>query len=139
MTDSSTVLIIDDEDDFRQGIAELLLHHGYTVLVASDGTEGLEMIARFRPDLIVLDMLMPRLSGFAVLERVKLHLRLQTPVVMLTGNSADQQESYAKILGVDAFLLKPISSVTLCKTIENLVANRVKTTEVNPNVPSAKL
>lgn len=139
MTDSSTVLIIDDEDDFRLGLAELLLRQGYTVLLASDGTEGLEMITRFCPDLIVLDMLMPRLSGFAVLERVKHHLRLSTPVVMLTGNTADQQESYANILGVDAYLLKPISSVRLCKTIENLIAIRNQTSEGESHVPATKV
>lgn len=124
-----TILIIDDDRDFRDGLSTLLSSTGFQVCEASNGAVGLELVTKIRPDLIVVDMLMPKVSGFVVLERVKHHMRIATPVVMVTGNAADDQENYAKILGVDAFLQKPISGSKIIETIHFLTSSRRNPTE----------
>ncbi len=104
-----TILVIDDDPDIRGDLQMLLEDQGYRVITASDGHVGLALVSADRPDAIICDMMMPRMSGFKVLERVKEHERKPIPFIMLTGNESDQQRIFAEFLGVDAYINKPVA------------------------------
>jgi DNA-binding response OmpR family regulator len=108
MVDTPTILVIDDDADIRGDLQMILEDQGYRVVTAPDGQVGLKCALAERPNLIICDMMMPKMSGFIVLERVKQHQHLKTPFIMLTGNSSDHQRAFAEFLGVDAYLNKPI-------------------------------
>jgi DNA-binding response OmpR family regulator len=98
----------------------ILEDHGYRVLTAPDGKAGLATATEQRPDLIIVDMMMPRMSGFAVLERLKQNIELSMPVMMLTGNESNHQRTLAEFLGVDAYLNKPIGTRQLIDHVHRL-------------------
>jgi DNA-binding response OmpR family regulator len=112
-----TILVIDDDPDIRADVQMLLEDEGYRVLTAPDGHSGLQRVSSERPDLVIVDMMMPKMSGFIVLERIKQHADKSVPVIMLTANGSDQQRAFAEFLGVDAYLSKP---VTFGQLLENL-------------------
>jgi DNA-binding response OmpR family regulator len=105
---SRTVLVIDDDPDIRDLLRDALEARGYRVACAPDGEAGIARALADRPDLVILDLMMPRTSGFVVLERLKHHHRLGVPVIMLTGHDGDHQRAYAESLGVDEYLTKPV-------------------------------
>lgn len=115
-----TILVIDDDPDIRGDLRMILEDHGYKVLTAPDGKAGLETALQDRPDMIIVDMMMPRMSGFAVLERLKQRVDLVIPVVMLTGNESDHQRTLAEFLGVDAYLNKPVGTRQLLEHVQRL-------------------
>src|SRR5688500_9129189 len=98
MVPSKTILVIDDEPDILFGHQMILERAGYRVLTANDGQAGLARALRERPDLVIVDMMMPRSSGFVVIERVKEHFGPNHPVVMMTANVAAEQRAYAEFL-----------------------------------------
>jgi CheY-like chemotaxis protein len=108
MVAAPTILVIDDDADIRSDLQMILEDHGYRVIAACDGQAGLNLALTAEPDLIICDMMMPKMSGFIVLERVKQDHPRPTPFVMLTANHSDQQRTFAEFLGVDAYLNKPI-------------------------------
>ena len=108
MATSHTILVIDDDENIRDDLQIVLEDHGYLVLTAKDGATGLKMARDDAPNLVILDMMMPRMSGFVVLEHLKEQGQRQLPVIMMTGNESDCQRSYAEFLGVDAYLYKPV-------------------------------
>ncbi len=112
-----TILVIDDDPDLRDYLRMVLEDHGYRVVTACDGQEGLKCALAERPHLILCDMMMPKMSGFIVLERIKQHPHLRMPFVMLTGNVSDQQRAFAEFLGADAYLIKPVGSQALIQEL----------------------
>src|SRR5262245_38683575 len=104
MSDSRTILIIDDDPDIRELLQMALEEWGYHVMSAPDGNSGMSLALSDRPDLVILDMMMPRVSGFAVLQRLRQQHRLDVPVIMLSGIESDHQRAYAEFLGADQFL-----------------------------------
>lgn len=113
-----TILVIDDDPDIRADLRMLLEDHGYRVLTAPDGPSGLKLAQTDRPNLIICDMMMPKMSGFIVLERVKQDERQAIPFIMLTANDSDHQRNFAEILGVDAYLNKPIGTKPLLDQLQ---------------------
>src|SRR5271154_4593760 len=103
------ILIVDDESSERLALATLLRGKGYEVRDAGDGASGLAECAAFRPDLILLDIVMPGLSGFEVCRRIKAtpETRL-TPVVLITGLAATEDRIAGINVGADDLLSKPI-------------------------------
>ena len=118
MTVPRTVLVIDDDPDIRDLLQDALQGRGFRVDCAPDGEVGVAKAIQSPPDLVIVDMLMPRVSGFTVLERLKQHHRLPVPIIMLTGNDSDQQRAYAEFLGVDAYLNKPVHPALLFETVD---------------------
>jgi DNA-binding response OmpR family regulator len=108
MSDTRTVLVIDDDPGIREALQIALEDRGYRVICAPDGDAGIRRAVDDRPDLVIVDMMMPRTSGFVVLDRLKHHHRMQMPIIMLTGIASDHQRAYAEMLGVDDFLHKPV-------------------------------
>ena len=120
MSTSPTVLVIDDDPDIRESLQMALEEWGYRVLCAADGDTGTERALSDGPDLIILDMMMPRVSGFAVLQRLRQHHRLGVPIIMLSGIESDHQRDYAKFLGADLFLMKPIRPLELLQHVRRM-------------------
>ena len=111
-----TVLVIDDDPEIRESLQIILEHRGYRVVCAADGEAGVHQALDIRPDLLILDMMMPRASGFFVLERLKHHHAMPVPIIMLTGVESDHQKAYAESLGVDEYLNKPVPPARLLRS-----------------------
>lgn len=111
------VLIADDEQPIRS-LVRNLLGDKYIVLEAADGEEAVDMARRREPDLILLDILMPKMSGYAALRAIKkAPVTKKIPVVMLTGLGDELDKELAKQMGADGYITKPFSLKDLRKTI----------------------
>ncbi len=125
------ILIVDDELAARTALAVLLRREGYEVCEASDGPSALAACASFRPDLVLLDILMPGMSGFEVCRRIKTtpETRL-TPVVLITGLSATEDRIQGINSGAEDFLSKPIDVNELMARVHSLVRLKLFTDEL---------
>jgi len=112
-----TVLVIDDDSNVREVLQMALEDCGYRVLCAPDGEVGISRALKEAPDLVIVDMMMPVVSGFVVLERLKQQHQFAVPIIMLTGNESDQQRLYAEFLGVDVYLNKPVRRTHLLEAV----------------------
>jgi DNA-binding response OmpR family regulator len=102
------ILLVDDDRELNDGLRSLLEKRGHEVLQAFDGIQAKAMVGRQRPDLVVLDVMMPRLGGYPVLE----YLRADPgspPVIMITAKEDRQHQRYAEYLGVADYLRKPFA------------------------------
>ncbi len=95
---------------------------GFTVLVARDGNQGLAMAEREDPDLLILDMMMPKRSGFLVLERLRRSRPVPVRVIMITANEGSRHKAYAEMLGVDDYIRKPFPMDRLIESVKRLLA-----------------
>lgn len=101
------ILIIEDEEVLLSLLQERLIQEGYQVDIAKDGQEGLEKIRKIKPDLILLDIIMPRMGGFEVMEEISKDKELKTIPVIIVSNSGQPVElERAKKLGVRDWLIK---------------------------------
>jgi len=115
-----TIAIVDDDPDILQSIELAFRHEGARTLTAPDGLGALHIVREDRPDLLVLDMMLPRSSGLLVLE--KLHEEGSSlPVIMVTANQGKRHREFALGLGARAYLCKPISLVRLLDTAAGLL------------------
>lgn len=115
---SKIVLIADDEPNIIISLEFLLEQAGYQVLVAHDGQEALETIKRQTPDLVLLDVMLPRLSGFDVCQKIRENPDWQEMrVVMLTAKGREVEVSKGLALGADAYITKPFSTQELLAEI----------------------
>ena len=115
---SKTVLIADDEPNIVISLEFLLEQDGYRVLLARDGNEALEAIEREIPDLVLLDVMLPRLSGYDVCQRIRQDPALaQVKVIMLTARGREVEVTKGLALGADAYVTKPFSTRDLLEQI----------------------
>jgi DNA-binding response OmpR family regulator len=115
---SKTVLIADDEPNIVISLEFLLEQAGYRVLVAHDGQEALEAIRRQPPDLVLLDVMLPRLSGFDVCQKIRENPQWQhMRIVMLTAKGREVEISKGLALGANAYITKPFSTQELLAQI----------------------
>lgn len=117
------VLLVDDDPEIIESIRIPLQAKGYAVLVARDGNQGLAMAERERPDLVILDMMMPKRSGFLVLEKLRRSHEAPLKVIMITANEGSRHKAYAEMLGVDDYLRKPFAMDRLMDSIDRLLAS----------------
>ncbi len=119
---SLTILVADDEPNIVISLEYLMKREGYTVLVARDGQEALDMIARDRPDLVLLDVMMPKKSGFEVCQAVRASEELQaTKILMLTAKGRDTDLAKGLALGADAYMTKPFSTRDLAHKVAEML------------------
>jgi len=130
------VLIAEDNPVNRELLRELLELRGYTVLEACDGQEALRMIEQTKPELLLLDISMPGMDGFAVVRRIRENPRLaQLPVVAVTAYAMRGDQERILNSGFDGYLSKPINPSSLIKELDRLLnrdvlsANRDQTQE----------
>lgn len=115
------ILIVDDDFDMTDTLKTALDSAGFETTVAADGNVGLAVAETRKPDLIILDIMMPRRSGFLVLERLRQELEEPIPVIMVTGNFGERHRAYAEMLGVAAYFYKPVKFQVLLQKIEELL------------------
>lgn len=120
----ATLLIIDDETDLRETISELFLMVGYKVIEANDGYDGLEKVKKSKPDLIVCDVMMPRLDGYGFLEQLKLTENSDIPVVFITARTEISDQEKGILLGARAYIIKPFSFKELKWIVEYNLKNK---------------
>ena len=119
---SLKILVADDEPNIVISLEYLMKREGYTVLVARDGQEALDMIARDRPDLVLLDVMMPKKSGFEVCQAVRASEELQsTKILMLTAKGRDTDLAKGLALGADAYMTKPFSTRDLAHKVAEML------------------
>jgi DNA-binding response OmpR family regulator len=114
------VLIVDDDEDILGSIDLAMRAEGATTETVTDGNAAVSACDGNGPDAVVLDMMLPKRSGFLVLERIK---QQETPpvVVMITANQGKRHMAYAESLGVDAYLVKPVPLQRLVETVVRLL------------------
>ncbi|NIM94228.1 MAG: response regulator [Anaerolineales bacterium] len=118
--DEATVLIVDDEEAIRSGLASALKRARFNVIEASDGTMALTMVEKHHPDIIVLDILMPEMDGREVCRRLR-QANDWTPVIMLTQINATGEKISSLEEGADDYLNKPFDSYELIARIKALL------------------
>ena len=120
---SKTILIADDEPNIVISLEYLLQREGYHVLVARDGQEALDAIALMAPDLVLLDVMLPRLSGFDVCRQVRANPAWKgMRIVMLTAKGREVEVSQGIAFGADAYVTKPFSTRDLLAQISAQLA-----------------
>jgi len=133
---SGSVLVVDDDADVRALVAELLTRAGYEVAQAANGREALKLLFDERPDLIVLDVSMPELDGWATLERIR--ELSDVPVMMLTALGAELEKVRALRAGADDYMTKPFGRQELLARVESLL-RRAPTREVRDTYRDGQL
>jgi len=116
------ILLVDDDIEIIESIKIALQAKGYEVLIARDGNQGLAMAERENPSLVILDMMMPKRSGFLVLEKLRRTQKDPMRVIMITANEGSRHKAYAEMLGVDDYLRKPFAMDRLLESVERLLA-----------------
>ena len=122
-TKRQRVLIVDDDHEIVESVRFALEANGFEVLVARDGNQGLAMAEREDPDLVVLDMMMPKRSGFLVLEKLRRSRPVPLRVIMITANEGSRHKAYAEMLGVDDYIRKPFAMDRLMESVKRLLSS----------------
>jgi DNA-binding response OmpR family regulator len=118
------IMIIEDEKEIRDIVGKYLEKEGYTVRLAGDGFEGLHIFNEFSPHLVVLDVMMPGISGFDVLKEIR--LLSEVPVIMLTAKHQEMDRINGFDLGADDYVTKPFSSRELVKRVNAVLRRSYK-------------
>jgi DNA-binding response OmpR family regulator len=116
------ILLVDDDYEIIEALRVALEAGGYEILIARDGNQGLAMAEREDPDLVILDMMMPKRSGFLVLERLRRTNRVPMRVIMITANEGSRHKAYAEMLGVDDYIRKPFAMPRLIESVNRLLS-----------------
>jgi DNA-binding response OmpR family regulator len=118
------ILVADDEPNIVISLEYLLKREGYTVVIARDGQEALDAIGRERPDLVLLDVMMPKKTGFEVCQAVRASEALQaTKILMLTAKGRDTDVAKGLALGADAYMTKPFSTRELVQKVADMLGS----------------
>ncbi len=115
------VLLVDDDAEIIESLRYALESKGYQIMIARDGNQGLAMAEREDPDLIILDMMMPKRSGFLVLEKLRRTKPVPIRVIMITANEGSRHKAYAGMLGVDDYIRKPFAMDRLLESVQRLI------------------
>jgi DNA-binding response OmpR family regulator len=119
--DRKRILLVDDDREIVESMRIALEAAGYDVRVARDGNQGLAMAEREDPDLVILDMMMPKRSGFLVLEKLRRTRPVPVRIIMITANEGNRHKAYAETLGVDDYIRKPFAMDRLLDSVQRLL------------------
>jgi chemosensory pili system protein ChpA (sensor histidine kinase/response regulator) len=120
-----TIMVVDDSLTVRKVTGRLLERHGYIVVTARDGVEAMEKLLELVPDVMLVDIEMPRMDGFDLTRNVRADKRLaRVPIIMITSRTADKHQNYAKEIGVSHFLGKPYQEDDLIEKISGFLKER---------------
>jgi DNA-binding response OmpR family regulator len=119
---SKKVLIVDDEPNIVLSVEFLMRREGHEVVTASDGQEAIDLLGSTRPDLMILDVMMPRKNGFEVCAEVRADPALsRIPILMLTAKGREAEMKKGISLGADAYITKPFSTHDLVAKVHELL------------------
>lgn len=121
---SNKILIVDDEPNIVVPLQFLMEQSGYTVDVAYSGEEALESISRWRPDLVLLDIMLPGMDGFEVCQIMRLNEEWRDiKIIFLTAKGRDVDVAKGMVLGADAYIIKPFSNTEIIAKVRALLEN----------------
>ncbi len=129
MADAKTILLVDDDRELSDGLRIVLERQGHRVIQARDGHQGKQFVYQHHPDLVILDMMMPGMGGYPVLE----HFRGKPdapPIIMITANEGSRHKAYAEYLGVVDYIRKPFAMERLLESVAKGLQK--KDTKENP-------
>ena len=129
---AKTILVVDDDMELSDGLRAVLERQGYRVFQARDGQQGKQMVYQHHPDLVILDMMMPRMGGYPVLEHFK-GKGDAPPIIMITANEGSRHKAYAEYLGVVDYIRKPFAMERLLESVD-----RGLTAAAERNKPAAE-
>lgn len=132
ITPKETILIVDDESSLRRILETRLTMHGYSVISATDGDSGLTLFKQTNPDLIILDVMMPKLDGYGVCQEIR--QISDVPIIMLTALGDVSDRITGLELGADDYIIKPFAPKELEARIRS-VLRRVDKVSLNPRIP----
>ena len=125
MAKKKRILLVDDEADFVEVLRVRLEDSNYEVIVAYDGEEGLEISEREEPDLIILDIMLPKISGFDVCRKLKIDENFKNiPIIMLTAKFQPNDIKFGMAMGADAYITKPFEPQVLLEKMRELLDKR---------------
>jgi DNA-binding response OmpR family regulator len=131
------LLVVDDTPQNVKLLADLLEYQGYQVIRASNGTEALEAMEKERPDLVLLDVMMPDIDGYQVCQRIRENPATRlTPVVMVTALDAKNERVAGIEVGADDFLSKPVNTAELLARVRSLL--RITLGTSSPSEPDSE-
>src|SRR5436190_11064889 len=137
MADTKTILIVDDDLELSDGLRVVLERLGHRVIQARDGQQGKNLIYQQRPDLVILDMMMPKMGGYPVLE----HFRGKSdapPIIMITANEGSRHKAYAEYLGVVDYIRKPFAMERLLEAVDKALTAKAPSAKPAEGEESAK-
>ncbi|RLT41078.1 MAG: sensor histidine kinase [Chloroflexi bacterium] len=119
---TKTILVVEDNELMNTAICEILAAENYSVLSASDGVDALALMRQQRPDVVLCDIMMPRMDGYTLLQHTRSDEQLRTvPFVFLTARSSTEDRRQAKRIGIDDYLIKPVDSQDLLLAMSNVL------------------
>ena len=122
---AATVMVVDDSVTVRKVTQRLLMREGYNVVLAKDGVDALRQMQEVVPDVMLVDIEMPRMDGFDLTKNVREHADFaNVPIIMITSRTADKHRNHALSLGVDVFLGKPFSEDDLLRHVRSFASQR---------------
>ena len=116
------VLIVDDEPNIVTSLTFLMKKSGFETSVARDGDEALAEVERFRPDLVLLDVMMPKRDGFEVCQKLRAGGHTQLKIILLTAKGRETEVAKGLAVGADAYVTKPFSTRDLVDQVSRLLA-----------------
>ena len=125
MNPGARLLVIEDELPMRTALTDVLAGEGYRVFSAADGEIGLQRALAEKPDLILLDLMMPKLDGASTLKAIR-ELDADVPVILASGLANPERIAHVQSLGASGFLQKPYSDVEVLEALSTLIAHRTR-------------
>jgi DNA-binding response OmpR family regulator len=122
--DGKNILIVDDDTDILTALVEMFKDSGAEIMTATDGNTAVRLATEKKPDLLILDAMLPRRSGFLVLEKLKVNKQAGTKpyVIMITGNKGKRYQECAETFGAEDFINKPFKMTQLKDSVESWLA-----------------
>lgn len=120
-----TVLVVDDQPGIRRLLTEVLSDESYEVITANNGNTAIEMLAKFKPAVILLDMKMPGMDGLEVLQEI-VNRGTAAKVIMMTAYGEAERMKKAKEIGAHAYITKPFDIIELCNIVEDSIIHNDK-------------
>jgi CheY-like chemotaxis protein len=118
------ILVVEDHEPLLLGIQDILESEGYTVWTATDGVEALQVMEQRRPDLIIADIMMPAMDGYALYETIRGHPEWAAiPVIFLTSKAENEDLLRGEALGVEGYITKPFDPDRLLEQVQKLLLN----------------
>ena len=116
------ILIVDDEKDFANALKLRFESKDYSVDIAIDGKEALDKVSSSAPDLIILDLMLPKIDGFKLCRMIKFDERYKhIPIIMLTARSQDSDQQLGQQVGADVYFVKPVENKELLDKVQELL------------------
>jgi len=118
------IAVIDDEVDLCKSLGMMLENEGFSVIMAHNGLDGLRLVEKEYPDLIILDLMMPKMSGEEVCKKIRAHkdeLVANTPIIMLTAKAEEYDLTKGLVIGATAYMSKPFEWDELYKVIQRTI------------------